>query len=626
MGGPSLRSVRVQRWLTRRSCRAPASECRATDAVPPERLFATLAPVNRFRRHAWQYALLVGTLAVLTLLLLYPIFLTVAGAFEKQPGGGLSGSGAFLSNLTLEHFRVLSTNPNFFRAIGNSALLAVTTTFVATAIALPLALLASSYKFPFKTFFNAAVLVPMILPPFVGAIGVRAILGREGALNALFGTSFDVLGNAKFWGVVGVQALSLYPIVFLNTTAALANLDPALDEAAENLGAGWWRRFFKITLPLVRPGIFAGATIVFIWAFTELGTPLMFDYYAVTSVQIFYGLKQVETSAEPYALTLVMLGMAIIMYVLGKYFFGRAGYAMYSKASRAGGEKELTGVAGWLATLVFAAVFVLAILPHAGVVLTSFTVPGQWYDSVLPTSWTTSHYREALTARDSFGAIVNSLKLSASAMLITMVAGVVIAYLIVRTQVKGRALLDALCMLPLAVPGLVMAFGYVAMSLRWPFGKDGPLGEFVSVLAAEPNPVPLLIAAYAIRRLPYIVRSTVAGLEQTSGELEEAAMNLGASRLTAVRRVIVPLIMANLIAGGMLVFSFSMLEVSDSMLLAQQKHQFPLTKAIFAFTERLGDGVYIASAMGVWGMALLTVTLFGASVLLGKKLGSIFRV
>lgn len=118
---------------------------------------------------------------------------------------------------------------------------------------------------------------------------------------------------------------------------------------------------------------------------------------------------------------------------------------MYSKASRAGGEKELTGVAGWLATLVFAAVFVLAILPHAGVVLTSFTVPGQWYDSVLPTSWTTSHDREALTARDSFGAIVNSLKLSASAMLITMVAGVVIAYLIVRTQVKGRAAMHSAC-------------------------------------------------------------------------------------------------------------------------------------------------------------------------------------
>lgn len=577
----------------------------------------------RFRRQAWHYALLFLTLGVLSGLLIYPVFLTIQGAFEKVQGEGF---GRGFSNFTLDHFQLLFSNPMFFRAIGNSALLAVATTTVATIVALPLALLAAQYKYPGKTFFNAAVLVPMILPPFVGAIGVRAILGREGAFNALFGTHFDILGSAKVWGVVGVQALSLYPIIFLNVTAALANLDPALDEAAENLGAGWWRRFFKITLPLIRPGIFAGATIVFIWAFTELGTPLMFDFYNVTSVQIFYGLKQVETSAEPYALTLVLLGSAVFMYVLGKYFFGRAGYAMYSKASRAGGEVELTGLAGYAAAGLFLLVFALAILPHIGVVLTSFTVPGQWYDSVLPTSWTTSHYREALTARDSFGAIVNSLKLSTAAMLISMVAGVVIAYLIVRTTIKGRAVLDALCMLPLAVPGLVMAFGYVAMSLRWPFGKEGPLGDFVSVLAANPNPVPLLIAAYAIRRLPYIVRSTVAGLEQTSGELEEAAMNLGASRLTAVRRVIIPLIMANLIAGGMLVFSFSMLEVSDSMLLAQQKHQYPLTKAIFAFTERLGDGVYIASAMGVWGMALLTVTLFSASVLLGKKLGSIFRV
>ena len=128
------------------------------------------------------------------------------------------------------------------------------------------------------------------------------------------------------------------------------------------------------------------------------------------------------------------------------------------------------------------------------------------------------------------------------------------------------------------------------------------------------------------RRLPYIVRATVAGLEQTSGELEEAAMNLGASRFYAVRKVILPLIAANLIAGSLLAFSFSMLEVSDSLILAQQPSDFPVTKAIYSFLNRMGDGPAIASAMGVWGMALLTITLVGASILLGKKLGSLFRV
>jgi iron(III) transport system permease protein len=176
------------------------------------------------------------------------------------------------------------------------------------------------------------------------------------------------------------------------------------------------------------------------------------------------------------------------------------------------------------------------------------------------------------------------------------------------------------------VPGLVMAFGYVAMTLRWPFGKGDPLEGFISVIGAEPNPMLLLVIAYGVRRLPYIVRAAVAGLEQTSGELEEAALNLGAGRIRAVRTIIVPLIMANLIAGGLLAFSFAMLEVSDSLILAQRESDYPITKAIYSLFERLGDGPYIASAMGVWAMVLLAVTLVGASILMGKKMGAIFRV
>jgi iron(III) transport system permease protein len=588
----------------------------------------------RVVRNLWQYGLLSVLFALLGMFLIYPIFLTVVGAFAKDPVAGVGVRDVWLavtgraaeSGVTLRNIEMVFLDPSLRTALLNSVKIATGTTLLAICIGLPLAVLGASYRFPGKGVFNSLILVPMILPPFVGAIGVRAILGRQGALNALFGIESDVLGDAKILGVMLVQALSLYPIIYLNATAALANLDPALDEAAENLGAGWWRRFFGITLPLVRPGLFAGATIVFIWSFTELGTPLMFDYYQVAPVQIFYGLKEVENSAEPYALTIVLLTMAIGMYVLGRSVFGGRAYAMYSKASRASAEATLTGWRGWAAAGAFAFVTALAIAPHLGVVVTSFTAPGQWYRSVLPEALTLSHYQQALGASESFNSILNSLKLSLAAMGVNIVLGIVIGYIIVRTKIKGRGVLDALCMLPLAVPGLVMAFGYVAMSLRTPFGKDGILGEFASVLGANPNPVPLLIAAYAVRRLPYIVRSTVAGLEQTSGEMEEAAVNLGASRVTAVRRVIVPLIMANLIAGGLLVFSFSMLEVSDSLILAQQAKDYPVTKAIYMFTERLGDGPYIAAAMGVWGMVLLATTLVAASSLLGKKLGAIFRV
>lgn len=596
-------------------------------------------------RRFWQYALLAAMLLVLTIGLLYPIYLTVRGGLAEDPATG--------EGLTLEHVSLVFQDPLQVRSLIGALKIAVLTTLMAILIALPLAMLAARRRFPGKAFFSAAILSPLVLPPFVGAIGFRMLLGRQGAVNAILGTQIDFFGgNIGVFGdpswlihidlrlllIALVEALHLYPIIYLNATASLANLDPALDESAENLGAGSWRRFIRITLPLIRPGLFAGGTIVFIWSFTELGTPLMFDYKQVTPVQIFEKLKEVEGSAEPYALTLVLLGSAVIAYVLGKTVFGRRGYAMYSKASRAAGEVRLTGVVGWLATGAFTLVTLLALLPHIGVILTSVAAPGSWYQSALPAEFTSSHYVEALTSDLAFTSIKNSLILSVLAMALSMLMGVVVAYLIVRTTLKGRGLLDTLCMMPLAVPGLVMAFGYVALTLNWPFeGSLSLLGLSIpafldgtwldlDVLGVAPNPFPLLILAYTIRRLPYIVRSTVAGLEQTSGELEEAAVNLGAGRIAAIRKVIVPLIMANLIAGGLLVFSFSMLEVSDSLILAQRADHFPITKAIFEFMNRLGDGPYIASAMGVWGMALLMLTLFGASMMLGKRLGSIFRV
>ncbi|MGP1346989.1 MAG: ABC transporter permease [Phycisphaerales bacterium] len=574
-------------------------------------------------RTRWWHPVLLWTLiALLAMFLVYPIWLTIRGGFYVNV--------AATEGFTVRHVLGIFQSPVYREGLVNAFLIACGTTAFSIVLALPLAFLSANYRFPFKGALNALVLVPLILPPFVGAIGMRAIMGRMGSLNTLLGTDIDFLGNPawKFWGVIIVQALHLYPIIYLNATAALANLDPALDEAAVNVGAGPWRRFWRITLPLIRPGLFAGGTIVFIWSFTELGTPLMFDFYAVTPVQIFNEITEIGSKAEPYALTAVMLGASILLYVLGKSLFGGRGHAMYSKAARASEEKRLSGPARWFAPALFAFVILLAVLPHIGVVLSALAVDGSWYRSVLPGAFTLEHFEEALGSPMAFGSIVNSLTYSLLAVVINVFVALLAGYVIVRTKVRGRGLLDALAMLPLAVPGLVLAFGFVAMSIQlsevFPFREGDPLN--LSIIGAQPNPIILLVIAYAVRRLPYVLRATVAGLEQTSGELEEAAVNLGASTFTAVRRVIVPLIMANLIAGALLAFSFAMLEVSDSLILAQREIHYPVTKAIYVFYQRLGDGEAIASAMGVWGMALLTVTLVGASVLLGKKLGAIFRV
>jgi len=128
-----------------------------------------------------------------------------------------------------------------------------------------------------------------------------------------------------------------------------------------------------------------------------------------------------------------------------------------------------------------------------------------------------------------------------------------------------------------------------------------------------------------VRRLPYVVRSAVAGFQQTSVTLEEASQNLGCPPFNTFCKITLPLISANLIAGGLLAFSFAMLEVSDSLILAQKQQDFPITKAIYELDQLLGEGRYIASALGVWAMVFLGITILGASLVLGKKLGAIFR-
>jgi iron(III) transport system permease protein len=547
------------------------------------------------------------------------------GAFFLWPvlqilrGGFVDADGRF----TLSYLGAILADPHHVGALGNSLLLAATTTGLALGLALPLAWVSDRFLFPGKALLSALILVPMILPPFVGAIGIKQIFGQYGALNSLLqvvgwlepGATIDWFARHQFWGIAVVQALSLYPIIYLNAVAALANVDPAMEEAAQNLGCTGFRRFRRITLPLIRPGLFAGGTIVFIWAFTELGTPLVFDYDRVTSVQIYHGLKDIGMNPLPFALVAVMLVASVGLYALSKLLFGRTSHAMMAKATSSGGARVLPGGRAWLCTALYAGVTFVAVLPHLGVILVAFAE--DWYGSVFPASYTLENFELALGHDLTVSAIANSLRFASISAVIDIVLGVAIAYVVVRSRIAGRQVLDFLAMLPLAVPGLVLAFGYLAMA------QDG---RFFSFLNPTRDPTLLLIIAYSVRRLPYVVRSAAAGFQQTSETLEEAAQNLGCPPLKAMVKVTLPLIAANLIAGGLLAFAFAMLEVSDSLILAQKQAYYPITKAILELFQLLGDGKFIASALGVWAMVFLGVTITGLSLLLGRRLGALFRV
>jgi iron(III) transport system permease protein len=557
-----------------------------------------------------------GLYAFFALFFLWPIFRILTRGFETRNG-----------NFTLQYVGLIFSDPQLVRGLFNAIAIATVVTLLCLCIALPLTVLSVRFEFPGRGILGGLLLAPLVLPPFVGAIGVRLLLGRLGPLTVLLGmghgAGFDWLGQYRAVGIILIETLHLYPVLLLNLQASLAGVDPSMEHAAANLGASRFTVFRRITLPLIRPGIFAGCTLTMIWSFTELGTPLIFGFNTITPVQIFEQITDVADNPLPFALVVVTLGVAVALYLIGRILLGRSYDSAATKASVAVTATQLRGWQAAAACLPFVLVLALALLPHLSVILTSLSAPGQWYRSILPQQFTLANYRAALTDDLAIPSVTNSAIYASLATAIALVVGLGVGIIAVRSRLPDRGFIDAMAMLPLAVPGLVLAFGYLAISvgLKQRFQQRLPLW-----LNVQEMPVVFLVIAYATRRLPYLVRSIVAGLQQTPVDLELAAANLGAGRATVLRRITLPLILANLIAGALLAFAFALLEVSDSIILAQKEAYFPITRAILELTQRLGNGFYIASALGVWAMLLLTITLLAANRILGRKMGAVFRV
>ncbi len=582
--------------------------------------------------------------------LIYPLAYVGAQAFYSPERKGF----------TWVFLRAIFANPTLWTAVVRSLAIGVLVTMLTTLIALPLAFVSARVRLRGKALITGIVLLPMIMPPFVGAIGIKQVFARFGSINTLLAhmrttlaawgvvsagefQPVDWLGSFGLWGVVVLEALHLYPIMYLNVVASLANVDMSLEEAARSLGDSGWGLFRRVTFPLMLPGYFAGAIIVFIWAFTDLGTPLILNYRQVVPVQIFDMVADIKGNPVGYALVLVVLAVTVAAFVISKRVIRGKHFAvpLRGRASpelRPLGWPATVGIYGFLVVLTLA-----ALLPHIAVVLTSVTK--EWFLTVLPTRYT-GEYFGSLWHHDIAGpSIRNSLLFSSMSTLIVIVLGISIAYLLTRKRVPGAGVLDALAMLPLAVPGVVIAFGFLAsysqsslqalaagavraltLGLSSGQGVKAVVGSAARWIDPFHNPVPLLVISYAVRRLPYMVRAAYAGFSQVDASLEEASTNLGASPWRTLRRVTIPLVLAHVIAGAVLAFTFAMLEVSSSLILATKSRWYPISRALYDLFSRVDDGIYVACALGVVGMVLLAVTLFVCGTAMGRRLGELFRV
>ena len=538
------------------------------------------------------------------------------------------------NRLDLTYFKLMVTDANIRAMVINSFKIGIAVTLATTVVSLPMAYLLTRYRFPGRSMLQGVILIPIIMPPFVGAIGMQKFFGLYGSVNTFlmkiklidFASPIDWFGSG-FWGVVLLATFHLYPIMYLNVAAALANVDPSLEEAAENMGASRFKLFRTVTLPLMLPGYFAGSILVFIWAFTDLGTPLIFHYDKVIAVRIFRQVTDANVNPMGYALVVLIVVLTALAFYLSKRWAGSKQYEMFGRGHVGSREIQASKLMCAVIYLFVGSIIFMALLPHISVVLTSLTRDAsQWRFSVLPKSYTLEHYATVFTHDDTRPSIINSLIYSVCSTLLALTFGILISYLLTRKRLPFKNLIDAIAMLPLALPGVALAFGYVGSFADTTLLLRYLPTQLVSVLDPRKNPVALLIISYAVRRLPYMLRAIYAGLQQTSITYEEASQNLGASPARTLYKITLPLVIANIIAGSILVFSFSMLEVSDSLILAMRDQYNPITKAIWNLSQRPLGGEYIASAMGVLGMVILTTCLLFAGRALGNRMGEIFKI
>jgi ABC-type Fe3+ transport system permease subunit len=501
-----------------------------------------------------------------------------------------------------------------FGVIINSLVVAFFVTLLASLIGTIFAFVMARYDFKGKNFFRIALFIPLLVTPFVNAYVIKRMFIEYGLVNFILHDIFQIPFRIKIDGLVGValaQAMAYYPIVYLNAYASFINIDPTLEEQAENLGSKSFHLFRTVTFPLALPGIAAGATLVFIFSLEDLAAPIVFhgDPLAkkLMSFQIFskFISEFGERSPEIAALSIIMLTLAILAFLGIRKYVSLRQYAMLSKGGR--WKPRVSDPRPWQKVIIYVLLLPLllfTIFPQIGVVLLAFSK--QWSVTVLPHGFTTNYIKEMIINPDVRRYIVNSLVYSGSAVILIILLAVTSSYAAGRFKGALSPVLESIVILPIAVPGIVVAMGYFYF-----FSNLFP-NTILDPVSITFNPAFVLILSYSIRRLPFAARSVYAGLQQVHVSLEESSLNLGASRWKTITGILLPLISLNVFGGGMLSFVYAMSETSTSITLGSIAiEKAPITAFMKDIMLSAAGSVNIAAALGV---LLITVQIISIVV------------
>jgi len=468
---------------------------------------------------------------------------------------------------------------------------------VASAFSMPLAYFTSRFEFRGAVIIQSLGIIPLIMPPFVGAVAMLMLFGRNGSVNLLldewFGFTIPFMEGLN--GVIFVESVHYFPFILINLSVALQNIDRSMEESAQNLGCSGLRLFGRIVLRLAMPGYVAGASLVFLKVFDDLGTPLLLNVNNMLAPQAYLRIASIGIK-DPmgYVISVILVVIALVSMWLAMMTLKGKEYATVQKG---GGGLAKRRMRPWEKAFAWGVILVilgLVLAPHIG--LTLLSLGTIWSFSALPDAFTLNHFVAIFAETPEY--MTNTVLYSLLAAAIDVILATAIAYIVLRTKLIGRQWLDYIAMAAVAIPGLVIGIGY----LRTFFGLQVPglaSQSFATWWVA-------IVIALAVRRLPYALRACTAALQQVSRSLEESAENLGAGKLSTVRKIVLPLMAGGILAGFVTSFATAAVELGMTLMLVSKNSDGPLSYGIYVYMQSAA-GRGPGAALGI--VAVLVVGL-----------------
>ena len=513
-------------------------------------------------------------LVLFALFLIYPLL----GILQQSV---ISKEGEF----TLQEFTKFFSQAYYSKTIFNSFKVSIAITAVTLILGIPFSYFYSFYHLKGSKFLFVVGILCCMSAPFIGAYSWILLLGRSGVVTVFLKNAFGIqLGSIYgFGGILFVQAMKLFPLVFIYMNGAFKNIDNTLMEASANMGCVGVKRFFQVVMNLSMPTILAAALLVFMRAFADFGTPLLIgEGYRTFPVEIYNQYLGENGTDHNFAAAISVIAVVVTALVFFIQKWATSKYNFSINALHPIEKKEPKGIKGALMYLYTYGLVIVSFIPQVYIIYLSFRNCDQ---AVFKPGYSLANYQLAVK-RLLVRSIKNTMFLGVGSLVVIILFAILIAYLVVRRSSVLNNAIDTLAMLPYIMPGSVIG---IAMVIS--FGKP-PLALTGTAL--------IMLISFVIRRMPYTIRSATATLMQIPMSIEEAAISLGASKLKTFAKVTVPMMSNGIISGAILSWVSIVTELSSSIILYNNKN-ITLTMSAYVAISRGNYGLACAFS------AILTV-------------------